>query len=68
MTQPPWRNRLREAVPFRPHQIELVGDQQSGSVNKRGENLLRGTVQRASYLGDAVDCPSAYILLAESEE
>jgi ABC-type Fe3+/spermidine/putrescine transport system ATPase subunit len=41
---------------IRPHQIELVGDHQAGSVTARGDNLIRGTVQRASYLGDAVDC------------
>jgi iron(III) transport system ATP-binding protein len=43
-------------VSIRPHQIELVGDHQAGSVTARGDNLIRGTVQRASYLGDAVDC------------
>lgn len=41
---------------IRPHQIDLVGDHQAGAVSARGDNLLRGTVQRASYLGDAVDC------------
>jgi ABC-type Fe3+/spermidine/putrescine transport system ATPase subunit len=41
---------------IRPHQIELVGDHQAGAVSMRGDNLIRGTIQRASYLGDAVDC------------
>ena len=51
-----WTNRLPEAVPIRPHEIELVGDHQAGTVSARGDNLVRGSVQRASYLGDAVDC------------
>jgi len=42
---------------IRPHQIKLVGDRgPEGSASARGDNLLRGTVQRASYLGDTVDC------------
>ncbi len=42
---------------IRPHQIKLVGDRgPEESVSARGDNLLRGTVQRASYLGDTVDC------------
>ncbi len=41
---------------IRPHEIELVTDHQTATVSARGDNLLRGTVQRASYLGDAVDC------------
>ncbi len=44
------------ALSIRPHEIELVADQEIGAVIARGDNLLRGTVQRASYLGDAVDC------------
>jgi hypothetical protein len=36
--------------------VELVGDHQAATVSARGDNLIRGTVQRASYLGDAVDC------------
>ena len=41
---------------IRPHEIELVGDHRAGAISARGDNLLRGAVQRASYLGDAVDC------------
>jgi hypothetical protein len=37
-------------------EIELVGNHQAGAVSARDDNLIRGTVQRASYLGDAVDC------------
>jgi len=31
-------------------------DQPTGTVSARGDNQLRGIVQRANYLGDAVDC------------
>jgi ABC-type Fe3+/spermidine/putrescine transport system ATPase subunit len=41
---------------IRPHQIEFVGDHQAGAVRARDDNLVRGIVQRASFLGDAVDC------------
>jgi iron(III) transport system ATP-binding protein len=41
---------------IRPHEIELVADPQGKTVTARGDNLLLGTVQRASYLGDTVDC------------
>ena len=42
-------------VSIRPHQIELLTDQPARSLERRSENLFRGTVQRVSYLGDAVD-------------
>ena len=41
---------------IRPHEIALLLDQPTGTVSERGDNQLRGTVQRANYLGDAVDC------------
>ena len=41
---------------IRPHEIALLLDQPTGTVSARGDNQLRGTVQRANYLGDAVDC------------
>jgi len=43
----------RVALSIRPHQIELVGEtgQCAGSP---GTNRLRGTVERASFLGDSV--------------
>jgi iron(III) transport system ATP-binding protein len=44
------------ALSIRPHEIQLVMDHQIDAVSARGDNLLRGTLQRASYLGDAVDC------------
>lgn len=49
-------SRLLPILSIRPHQIELVADHQTGTVSARGDNLIGGTVQRASYLGDAVDC------------
>ena len=39
-------------VSIRPHEIELVP---AGRVAPAGANVLTGTVQRTSYLGDAVD-------------
>jgi iron(III) transport system ATP-binding protein len=39
-------------VSIRPHEIELVA---AGHAAPEGANVLAGTVQRASYLGDAVD-------------
>jgi len=39
-------------VSIRPHEIELVP---AGRVAPAGANVLAGTVQRTSYLGDAVD-------------
>jgi iron(III) transport system ATP-binding protein len=41
---------------IRPHELKLTGDHSEEIFSARGDNLLRGTVQRASYLGDAVDC------------
>ncbi len=38
---------------LRPHQIAVGPD---AAAPGDGENLLRGTVQRASYLGESVDC------------
>ena len=44
----------RVALSIRPHQIELTAPDGGGSL--AGEaNALRGTVRRASFLGDAVD-------------
>jgi ABC-type Fe3+/spermidine/putrescine transport system ATPase subunit len=40
------------ALSVRPHQIELVDP---AARTEAGVNLLRGTVQRASFLGEAVD-------------
>jgi iron(III) transport system ATP-binding protein len=42
------------AISLRPHQIELLPATASPAGGD-GENVLRGTVLRASYLGDAVD-------------
>jgi putative spermidine/putrescine transport system ATP-binding protein len=39
-------------VSIRPHEIELVVSEHGAPA---GANVLRGTVQRMSYLGDAVD-------------
>ena len=39
-------------VSIRPHEIELVAGERSAPA---GANVLAGTVQRTSYLGDAVD-------------
>ena len=39
-------------VSIRPHEIELVT---AGRATPEGANLVAGSVQRASYLGDAVD-------------
>jgi iron(III) transport system ATP-binding protein len=44
------------ALSIRPHEIALVADHPAGPDGERKGNLLRGRVQRASYLGDAVDC------------
>jgi len=44
----------RVAVSIRPHQIELVVPPGQGA-GAAGTNELRGTVQRASFLGDSVD-------------
>jgi iron(III) transport system ATP-binding protein len=40
------------ALSIRPHQIELVTP---AAATDRDANVLRGTIQRASFLGDAVD-------------
>ncbi len=50
-------------VSIRPHQIELVTDE-TGRSFSGDENLLRGTVERLSYLGDAVD----YQILIEGSD
>jgi iron(III) transport system ATP-binding protein len=42
-------------VSIRPHHIELRPSAVAGPSSAAGENLLTGTVVRASYLGDAVD-------------
>ena len=42
----------RVAVSIRPHEIELAAPEHAAAP---GANVLRGTVQRASFLGDAVD-------------
>ncbi|MEK7713931.1 MAG: ABC transporter ATP-binding protein [candidate division NC10 bacterium] len=44
----------RVAVSIRPHQIELVALPGQGTGTS-GANELRGTVQRASFLGESVD-------------
>jgi iron(III) transport system ATP-binding protein len=41
------------AVSVRPHRIELAAD---GGPAEPGVNVLAGTLQRASFLGDSVDC------------
>jgi iron(III) transport system ATP-binding protein len=41
-------------ISIRPHQIELV-PLANPAMGGDGDNILRGTVLRASYLGDAVD-------------
>ena len=43
------------AISIRPHQIELLTDHSHRGAGARGENLLRGMIQRISFLGDAVD-------------
>ncbi len=44
------------AISIRPHQIELMRDHDPAHpLRGGGENLLRGTIQRVSYLGDEVD-------------
>jgi len=43
------------AISIRPHQIEMVADYQARTLAGHNLNLLRGTVQRVSYLGDAAD-------------
>ncbi len=44
------------AISIRPHQIELMRDHDPAHpLPGGGENLLRGTIQRVSYLGDEVD-------------
>jgi iron(III) transport system ATP-binding protein len=40
------------AVSIRPHQVELGSD---GAASGSAVNVVKGTIQRASYLGDAVD-------------
>jgi iron(III) transport system ATP-binding protein len=50
----------RVAVSIRPHDIALASSGSGGS----GVNVLRGTVQRASFLGDSVDYQ---VRLAESD-
>ncbi len=42
-------------VSIRPHEIVLVTDDPSRILAGGGENLLRGTIERVSYLGDVVD-------------
>ena len=42
------------ALSIRPHQIELV-EPPGGGAEVGGVNALRGTVRRASFLGDSVD-------------
>jgi iron(III) transport system ATP-binding protein len=42
-------------ISIRPHQIELTPAAASPPSAAPGDNVLRGTVLRASYLGDAVD-------------
>ena len=42
-------------VSIRPHQIELAPGEPASASAPRGENVLTGTMLRASYLGDAVD-------------
>ena len=50
----------RVAVSIRPHDIALA----SPGSGATGVNALRGTVQRASFLGDSVDCQ---VRVAESD-
>jgi iron(III) transport system ATP-binding protein len=50
----------RVAVSIRPHDIALA----SPGNGATGANALRGTVQRASFLGDSVDCQ---VHVAESD-
>jgi len=50
----------RVAVSIRPHDIALA----SPGNGAAGANALRGTVQRASFLGDSVDCQ---VRVAESD-
>ena len=50
----------RVAVSIRPHDIALA----SPGNGATGANALRGTVQRASFLGDSVDCQ---VRVAESD-
>ena len=40
-------------VSIRPHQIALVRD--DGSAAARGDNTLRGSIRRVSYLGETID-------------
>jgi iron(III) transport system ATP-binding protein len=42
------------AVSIRPHQIELLSEP-PGTPARAGANTMTGTIQRASYLGDAID-------------
>ena len=49
------------AVSIRPHEIELVA---AADVAVPGVNALRGTVQRASFLGDSVDY---HVAVAQSD-
>jgi iron(III) transport system ATP-binding protein len=49
------------AVSIRPHEIELVA---AADVAVAGVNALRGTVERASFLGDSVDY---HVAVAESD-
>ena len=43
------------ALSIRPHQIELTAAEDGDGAAARGINALRGTVRRASFLGEAVD-------------
>jgi iron(III) transport system ATP-binding protein len=43
----------RVALSIRPHQIEVEPPRDAGTA--RADNTLRGTVERASFLGDSVD-------------
>jgi ABC-type Fe3+/spermidine/putrescine transport system ATPase subunit len=52
----------RVAVSIRPHRIALLAA--SDQAPAAGANALRGTVQRASFLGDSVDYQ---VLVAESD-
>lgn len=45
----------RVTVSIRPHEIELVLDHQARALARGGENLLRGMVQRVSYLVEGSD-------------
>lgn len=44
----------RVAVSVRPHEIALLSA--PAGAGPAGANTLRGVVQRASFLGDGVDC------------